>query len=66
VVSIDSKRVTRTLRKSFVHGGRKPTGLEAVQWAAERWAWRGRDRDQNRSGRGRTKAGYDLEDSRGG
>lgn len=38
VVNIDPKRVTRDGRTVFevhTHGGRKPTGLEAVDWARE-------------------------------
>lgn len=36
VVNIDPKRVTRqgrTIFEVFTHGGRRPTGLEAVEWA---------------------------------
>lgn len=38
VVNIDPKRVAkddRTVFEVFIHGGRKPTGLEAVPWAIE-------------------------------
>src|SRR6266853_1292025 len=33
VVSIDAKRVAPGRWEVFSHGGRKPTGLEAVEWA---------------------------------
>src|SRR3954469_24475968 len=35
VVSIDAKRVGPDQWEVFAQGGRKPTGLEAVQWAKE-------------------------------
>ena len=38
VVNIDPKRVVqgdRTVFEVFIHGGRKPTGLEAIAWARE-------------------------------
>jgi len=33
VVAIDARQVTPTRWEIFTHGGRKPTGLDAVQWA---------------------------------
>src|SRR6478609_1253729 len=67
VVNIDPKRVTRDGREFWevhIHGGRKPTGLEAVAWA----------REVERLGAGEivltsmdadgTKQGYDLEMTR--
>src|SRR5512140_1703416 len=35
VVSIDAKRVGPDRWEVFAHGGRKPTGREAVEWAKE-------------------------------
>ena len=35
VVSIDAKRVASDRWEVFSHGGRKPTGLEAVAWAQQ-------------------------------
>ena len=35
VVSIDAKKVAPDRWEVFVQGGRKPTGLDAIEWAAE-------------------------------
>ena len=35
VVAIDAKRVSRDNWNIFVHGGRKDTGIDAVEWAKE-------------------------------
>lgn len=60
VVAIDAKRRTKGKWEVFIHGGRTPTGLDAVRWAKE----------AERRGAGEilltsmdadgTKAGYDL------
>ncbi len=63
VVAIDAKRIgTDPLRwEVYTHGGRKPTGIDAVEWAVEA-AERGSGEllvtSMDRDG---TKAGYDLE-----
>ncbi|MCB4755607.1 MAG: imidazole glycerol phosphate synthase subunit HisF [Elusimicrobia bacterium] len=35
VVAIDAKRKSRDRWEVFIHGGRTPTGLDAIQWARE-------------------------------
>src|SRR5689334_14413885 len=66
VVAIDAKRV-KTKKKEpprwevFTHGGRKPTGLDAVEWAAkmvEKGAGELLLTSMDKDG---TKSGYDLE-----
>ncbi len=57
VVSIDAKRVGRERFEIFTHGGREPTGIDAIEWAG-RMAWLGAgeilltsmDRDGTRQG----------------
>ncbi len=65
VVAIDAKRVSRQDEPSrweiFTHGGRKPTGLDALEWAhrmAELGAGEILLTSMDRDG---TKAGFDLE-----
>ncbi len=65
VVAIDAKRVNKKKEaprwEVFTHGGRKPTGIDAVEWAAkmvERGAGELLVTSMDRDG---TKAGYDLE-----
>lgn len=60
VVAIDAKRVSDDTWEIFTHGGRKPTGLDAVEWA-ERMASLGAGEllvtSMDRDG---TKDGYDV------
>lgn len=35
VVAIDAKRAGQNKWEVFTHGGRKPTGIDAIEWAAE-------------------------------
>lgn len=60
VVAIDAKQVAEGRWEVFTHGGRKPTGLDAVQWA-QRMAELGAGEilltSMDRDG---TKAGFDL------
>jgi len=69
VVAIDAKRVPKRGRKKddgpaweiFTHGGRKPTGLDAIEWAVkmvEKGAGELLVTSMDRDG---TKAGYDVE-----
>jgi cyclase len=65
VVAIDAKRVSKKkepLRwEVFTHGGRKPTGIDAVEWAAkmvQKGAGELLITSMDRDG---TKAGYDIE-----
>jgi cyclase len=60
VVAIDAKRVDDGW-EVFVHGGRKPTGLDAIEWAVEaeeRGAGELLVTSMDRDG---TKDGYDVE-----
>ncbi len=65
VVAIDAKRVSRRKEpprwEVFTHGGRRPTGLDAVEWAAlmvKRGAGELLVTSMDRDG---TRAGYDIE-----
>ena len=61
VVAVDAKRVAEDRWEVFTHGGRKPTGLDAVTWA-ERMASLGAGEilltSMDRDG---TKQGFDLD-----
>lgn len=61
VVAIDAKRTSDETWEIFTHGGRKPTGIDAVQWA-ERMANLGAGEllitSMDRDG---TKAGFDTD-----
>ena len=61
VVAIDAKRVAPGKWEVFIHGGRTPTGIDAVEWAKEvvdRGAGEILLTSMDRDG---TKAGYDVE-----
>lgn len=61
VVAIDAKRTVDGRWEVFTHGGRRPTGLDAIEWAvrmAELGAGEILLTSMDRDG---TKAGYDLE-----
>ncbi|WP_457680631.1 imidazole glycerol phosphate synthase subunit HisF [Thermovibrio sp.] len=61
VVAIDAKRVAPEKWEVFIHGGRTPTGIDAVSWAkevVERGAGEILLTSMDRDG---TKAGYDVE-----
>ncbi|ADU96049.1 imidazoleglycerol phosphate synthase, cyclase subunit [Thermovibrio ammonificans HB-1] len=61
VVAIDAKRVAPGKWEVFIHGGRTPTGIDAVKWAKEvvdRGAGEILLTSMDRDG---TKAGYDIE-----
>ncbi|WP_456434926.1 imidazole glycerol phosphate synthase subunit HisF [Thermovibrio ammonificans] len=61
VVAIDAKRVAPGKWEVFIHGGRTPTGIDAVEWAKEvvdRGAGEILLTSMDRDG---TKAGYDIE-----
>jgi cyclase len=60
VVSIDCKRVAPDHWEVFVHGGRKPTGRDAVAWAKEAVARGAGEIVLNSIDADGTKAGYDL------
>jgi len=60
VVSIDAKRVAAERWEVFSHGGRKPTGLDAVEWAQRACAFGAGEIVLNSIDADGTKAGYDL------
>lgn len=64
VVSIDAKRVGPGLWEVFAHGGRKATGLNAVEWAKKAVALGAGEIVLNSIDADGTKAGYDLEITR--
>src|SRR3974377_794967 len=60
VVSIDAKKVAADRWEVFSHGGRKPTGLEAVDWAKRAVALGAGEIVLNSIDADGTKAGVDL------
>ncbi len=60
VVSIDAKMVSPDRWEVFTHGGRKPTGLDAVEWAARAFTLGAGEIVLNSIDADGTKAGYDL------
>ena len=60
VVSIDAKKVAADRWEVFSHGGRKPTGLDAVQWAMRAVSLGAGEIVLNSIDADGTKAGYDL------
>src|SRR5579872_7495469 len=60
VVSIDAKRVAPDRWEVFSHGGRKPTGLEAVAWAQRAVGLGAGEIVLNSIDADGTKAGFDL------
>jgi imidazole glycerol-phosphate synthase subunit HisF len=69
VVAIDARRVQATTRSSglasrwqvYTHGGRTPTGLDAVQWAVEMERFGAGEILLTSMDRDGTQEGYDLE-----
>ena len=65
VVAIDAKRVNKEGEPSkweiFTHGGRKPTGLDAVEWARRMEAYGAGEILLTSMDRDGTKIGFDLE-----
>jgi cyclase len=60
VVSIDAKRVAPGRWEVFSHGGRKPTGFEAVEWAQRAVALGAGEIVLNSIDADGTKAGFDI------
>ena len=60
VVSIDAKKVAPDRWEVFSHGGRKPTGLEAVDWAQRAVTLGAGELVLNSIDADGTKAGFDL------
>jgi cyclase len=65
VVAIDAKRVSATGEPAkweiFTHGGRKPTGIDAVQWAQKMVAYGAGEILLTSMDRDGTKSGFDNE-----
>jgi imidazoleglycerol phosphate synthase, cyclase subunit len=64
VVSIDAKRVAPDTWQVFSHGGRKPTGLDSVEWAKRAVSLGAGEIVLNSIDADGTKAGFDLEITR--
>jgi cyclase len=64
VVSIDARKVAPDRWEVFSHGGRKPTGLDAVEWAARAVNLGAGEIVLNSIDADGTKAGYDIEITR--
>ena len=64
VVSIDAKRVGPTRWEVFSHGGRRSTGLDAVEWARKAVSLGAGEIVLKSIDADGTKAGYDLEITR--
>jgi cyclase len=64
VVSIDCKRVAPDRWEVFSHGGRKPTGLETIEWAQRAEALGAGEIVLNSIDADGTKAGFDIEITR--
>lgn len=64
VVSVDAKRVAPGKWEVFSHGGRKATGLDAVEWACRAVALGAGEIVLNSIDADGTKAGYDIEITR--
>src|SRR5690606_32545013 len=60
VVSIDAKKVAPDRWEVFSHGGRKSTGLDAVEWAKRAYALGAGEIVLNSIDADGTKAGFDL------
>ncbi|HJQ58033.1 MAG TPA: imidazole glycerol phosphate synthase subunit HisF [Vineibacter sp.] len=61
VVAIDAKRTAPGTWEVFTHGGRRPTGLDAVQWARRMVGSGAGEILLTSMDRDGTKAGFDLE-----
>ena len=65
VVAIDAKKVSKEGEKNsweiFTHGGRKPTGLDAVEWARKMSDYGAGEILLTSMDRDGTKIGFDLE-----
>jgi cyclase len=64
VLSIDAKRVAPGRWEVHSHGGRKATGLDAVEWAVRGWKLGAGEIVLNSIDADGTKAGYDCEITR--
>ncbi|HWP91934.1 MAG TPA: imidazole glycerol phosphate synthase subunit HisF [Thermodesulfobacteriota bacterium] len=61
VVAIDARRISENGWEVFTHGGRNPTGIDAVKWARKMDDYGAGEILLTSMDRDGTKAGYDLE-----
>ncbi len=61
VVAIDARKVSEDRWEIFTHGGRKPTGIDAVAWAARMESLGAGEILLTSMDRDGTKAGFDLD-----
>jgi cyclase len=61
VVAIDARRLSENGWEVFTHGGRNPTGIDAVKWAKKMDEYGAGEVLLTSMDRDGTKAGYDLE-----
>jgi cyclase len=61
VVAIDAKRVDAERWEVFTHGGRKPTGIDAVEWAARMQTLGAGEILLTSMDRDGTRSGFDLD-----
>ena len=61
VVAVDAKTVAPGKFEIFTHGGRKPTGIDAVEWANKMEAYGAGEILLTSMDRDGTKIGFDLE-----
>ncbi len=61
VVAIDARRISENGWEVFTHGGRNPTGIDAVKWAKKMDEYGAGEILLTSMDRDGTKAGYDLE-----
>ena len=61
VVAIDARRLSENGWEVFTHGGRNPTGIDAVKWAKKMDEYGAGEILLTSMDRDGTKAGYDLE-----
>jgi len=64
VVSIDAKKIAPERWQVFSHGGRKATGLDAIEWAQRAVSLGAGEIVLNSIGADGTKAGFDIEITR--
>jgi cyclase len=61
IVAIDAKKNSQGIFEIFTHGGKKPTGIDAVKWAKEAEKLGAGEILLTSMDRDGTKSGYDLE-----
>ncbi|HLE25068.1 MAG TPA: imidazole glycerol phosphate synthase subunit HisF [Thermodesulfobacteriota bacterium] len=61
VVAIDAKRVSNSEWEVFTHGGRNPTGIDAIEWAHKMEDYGAGETLLTSMDMDGTKAGYDIE-----